>query len=99
MEEDYELIDNEEKRRYEFRIDGKAAVIEYIRTPAGEIYFAHTEVPRELSGKGIASKLTEKAFEDVERSGFILTPLCPYTIAYLHRHPEWKRIVKKGIHF
>jgi predicted GNAT family acetyltransferase len=98
MEEKYELIDNEKHHRYEFRINGMLAMIEYIRTPNGDIYFAHTEVPRELGGMGIASKLTEKALEDVERQGLILTPLCPYTITYLRRHPEWRRIVKKGLH-
>ena len=46
MTEEYELIDNEESRRYEFRIDGHIAKIEYIKTPNGEIYLTHTEVPR-----------------------------------------------------
>lgn len=32
MAEDYELIDNEENRRYEFRIDGHIAKIEYIKS-------------------------------------------------------------------
>ena len=29
MAEDYKLIDNEEKHRYEFQIDGKIAEIDY----------------------------------------------------------------------
>lgn len=60
MAEDYELIDNEENRRYEFRIDGHIAKIEYIKTPNGEIYLTHTEVPRALGGKGIGSQLVER---------------------------------------
>ena len=31
MAEDYKLIDNEEKHRYEFQIDGKIAEIDYIK--------------------------------------------------------------------
>jgi predicted GNAT family acetyltransferase len=98
MEEEYELIDNEKEHRYEFSINGLVPVIEYIRTKTGEIFFVHTEVPMQLGGLGIAGKLTKKALEDVERQGLILTPLCPYTIAYIRRHPEWRRVIKKGIH-
>ena len=32
MAEDYKLIDNEEKHRYEFQIDGKIAEIDYIKS-------------------------------------------------------------------
>ena len=38
MAEDYKLIDNEEKHRYEFQIDGKIAEIDYIKSNNGEIY-------------------------------------------------------------
>ena len=65
MAEDYKLIDNEEKHRYEFQIDGKIAEIDYIKSNNGEIY---------------------------------LVPLCPFVAGYIHKHPEWKRIVMRGIH-
>ncbi len=68
MAEDYKLIDNEEKHRYEFQIDGKIAEIDYIKSNNGEIYLVHTE------------------------------PLCPFVAGYIHKHPEWKRIVMRGIH-
>lgn len=45
MAEDYKLIDNEEKHRYEFQIDDKIAKIDYIKSNNGEIYLVHTEVP------------------------------------------------------
>ena len=35
MAEDYKLIDNEEKHRYEFQIDGKIAEIDYIKSNNG----------------------------------------------------------------
>ena len=41
MAEDYKLIDNEEKHRYEFQIDGKIAEIDYIKSNNGEIYLVH----------------------------------------------------------
>lgn len=48
MAEDYKLIDNEEKHRYEFQIDDKIAKIDYIKSNNGEIYLVHTEVPASL---------------------------------------------------
>ena len=98
MAEDYKLIDNEEKHRYEFQIDGKIAEIDYIKSNNGEIYLVHTEVPASLSGKGVGSQLAEKALTDIERQGLRLVPLCPFVAGYIHKHPEWKRIVMRGIH-
>ena len=105
MAEDYKLIDNEEKHRYEFQIDGKIAEIDYIKSSNGEIYLerirvylVHTEVPASLGGKGVGSQLAEKALADIERQGLRLVPLCPFVAGYIHKHPEWKRIVMRGIH-
>ena len=77
MAEDYKLIDNEEKHRYEFQIDGKIAEIDYIKSNNGEIYLVHTEVPASLGGKGVGSQLAEKALADIERQGLRLVPLLP----------------------
>ena len=51
MAEDHKLIDNEEKHRYEFQIDGKIAEIDYIKSNNGEIYLVHTEVPASLGSR------------------------------------------------
>lgn len=92
MAEDFKLIDNEEKNRYEFRIDENIAEIDYIKSD-GEIYFVHTEVPASMGGRGIGSELAEKALQDVERQGLRLVPLCPFIAGYIQKHPEWRRIV------
>ena len=74
------------------------AKIEYIKTPNGEIYLTHTEVPRALGGKGIGSQLVEKTLKDIEQKDLRLVPLCPFVAGYIHKHPEWRRIVMKGFH-
>ena len=94
MEADYELIDNEERHQYEFHVDKYTPKIEYIKSRMGR----HTEVPTQLGGKGIGSQLVEKALKDIEKQGLRLVPLCPFVAGYIHKHPEWKRIVMKGIH-
>lgn len=95
--DDYELIDNEENHQYEFRIGNKVPFIEYIKTKNGEIYLTHTQVPAALEGKGVGSQLVEKALKDIERQELRLVPLCPFVAGYIQKHPDWRRIVMKGI--
>ena len=55
-------------------------------------------VDDEQRGKGIGSQLAEKTLKDIEKQGLRLVPLCPFVAGYIHKHPEWKRIVMRGIH-
>lgn len=93
---DLELQDNPDKKRYEALIGDSTAFIEYIKAK-NKIYLTHTEVPNELEGKGIGSRLVLKVLEDIEKKGLILVPLCPFVALYLKKHPEWKRLVLPGI--
>lgn len=95
--EDYTLIDNKEKKQYEFHIDKYTPKIEYIKSETGEIYLTHTEVPVALEGKGIGSQLIKKALEDIKAQGLRLVPLCPFVAGYIQKNPEWRTIVMRGI--
>lgn len=96
MSKDLEVVDNPSAKQYEAEVEGSLARIEYIKAQ-DKIYLTHTEVPRELEGKGIGSALVLKVLEDIEAKGLTLVPLCPFVALYLKRHPEWKRLVMKGI--
>ena len=93
---DYQLINNEAAKRYEFQIDGHTPLIEYIKTNQ-KIFLTHTEVPPALEGKGIGSALIKSVLEDVDQKGLTLVPLCPFVAGYIKKHPEWKRLVLKGV--
>ncbi|MCA5584941.1 MULTISPECIES: GNAT family N-acetyltransferase [Parabacteroides] len=97
MMDDYELIDNTENHQYEFHIGKLVPKIEYIKSKNGEIYLTHTEVPVQLEGKGVGSQLVEKVLKDIERQELRLVPLCPFVAGYIKKHPDWRRIVMKGI--
>ncbi|GAB6119740.1 GNAT family N-acetyltransferase [Dysgonomonas termitidis] len=97
--ENYQLIDNAEESRYEFHIGKHMPLVEYLRTDNGEIYLTHTEVPVALEGQGIGSQLAEKVLADIESKGLSLVPLCPFIAGYIKKHPDWRRIVMKGINF
>ncbi|MDR0988955.1 MAG: N-acetyltransferase [Prevotellaceae bacterium] len=99
MNEPYELIDNTERRQYEFRIGERLALISYLKPSAGkDIFLTHTEVPISLGGKGIGSQLVEQTLKDIEQKGLEVVPLCPFVASYIHKHPQWKRLVKHGYH-
>jgi uncharacterized protein len=88
-----EVKDNPAQNRFEATIEGHAAIIDYKLGP-GEITVLHTEVPKELEGRGIAGAMTKFALEQIRERGLQLIPLCPYMRAYLKKHPEYQDLVK-----
>lgn len=92
MKTKYELVHNEAASQYEYHIDGKLAQFVY-DDQNGVLYITHTFVPKELGGRGIAGALTKDALDDIEKRGLKIKPLCSYTVAYLEKHPEYKRLL------
>ncbi len=96
MEANYTLINNTDAKQYEFHVDGFTPKVEYIIAQE-RIFLTHTEIPKELEGKGIGSALVKAVLEDIEKQNLTLVPLCPFVALVLKRNPEWKRLVMKGI--
>ena len=92
----YILIDNADAKRYEFEMEGKRPIIEYIKAKE-KIYLTHTEVPDSMAGKGVGKALVGQVLEDIKEKGLTLIPLCPFVALYIKRNPEWKELVLKGI--
>jgi hypothetical protein len=72
--------------------DGHVAFAQYDLS-LGLITFTHTEVPKELSGKGIGSMLAQGALELVRAHGFKVASTCPFMTAYLSKHPEFNDLL------
>lgn len=87
-----DVIDNPGKSRFELAVGGALAIAEY-RIEDGKVVLIHTEVPEELSGQGIGSKLAKGVFEAIRASGRKVVPRCPFMAAYLERHPEYADLV------
>jgi predicted GNAT family acetyltransferase len=99
MKEEYvklKLIKNEKANQFEMAVDGHTAIIVYKEYP-GKIALIHTEVPPVLEGKGVATAIIEKALNYIEQNNLKLIPICPVVVAYVKRHPEWRRIVDDGV--
>ncbi len=77
-----DVVNNATAHRFELEVDGHVAAAYYELKP-GVITFTHTEVPKELGGKGVGSKLVKGALEQVRRDGLKVVPDCPFVNAYI----------------
>jgi len=84
--------DNPARHRYELEVDGHVAFAEY-RLAAGVIKFIHTEVPKELGGKGVGSTLARGALEDVRRRGLRVVAQCPFIKGFMDKHAEFSDLL------
>ena len=63
-----DVVNNKVHHRYELAVDGHLAAT-YYKISGDVITFVHTEVPPELGGKGIGSKLVKGALDQVRSEG------------------------------
>lgn len=89
------IRDNAELGRFEITVGDAVAFLEYTRGPS-ELVLVHTEVPAELRGRGLASRLARHAFALAEREGMRVEPVCPFQLAWVERHPEVHRLLHRA---
>jgi hypothetical protein len=81
------LVVDEDRSRFEMAVDGHTAFITFRRSD-GTITLVHTEVPEELGGRGVGTKLVAEALAYVRDNGLSLVAECPFVRRYLKRHPD-----------
>jgi predicted GNAT family acetyltransferase len=84
--------DNKALSRFELDTDGHTAFADY-RVTNGTMTFTHTEVPPELGGRGIASRLIQGALEAVRAQGLKVVSQCSFVTAYIERHPDFRGLL------
>ncbi len=87
------VSDNPARHRYELAVDGHIAAT-YYAVADGVITFIHTEVPPELGGKGIASKLIRGALDQVRAEGLKVIAQCPFVKAFIDKHADYQDLLK-----
>ncbi len=80
------VVDNREESRFEVRVDGHLAELDY-RRRGDRLVLIHTEVPAELGGRGIGGILVTAAIDEAAAEGLTVLPLCPFARSWLERHP------------
>lgn len=89
---EHAVHDNTARHRFELEADGHIAFSEYKRAP-GLITITHTEVPKELGGRGIGTALAHGLMALIRAEGIKVKPLCPFVKAYIEKHPEYADLV------
>ncbi len=74
--------------RYELEVDGHVAIAMYKRD-GNVVTFTHTEVPKELGGRGIGSRLAQGALALTRAEGHKVVAKCPFIAGYIAKHPEF----------
>jgi predicted GNAT family acetyltransferase len=84
--------DNKVQNRFELDVGDAIAFANYRQTPSAVI-ITHTETPRGLRGRGIASELVKGALELIRADGRQVIAGCGFVVDYLRKHPEFADIV------
>ena len=89
-----EIRNNPALHRFELDVgDGQIAVAYYQLAP-GVITFTHTEVPQQLWGRGIGSKVARGAFDYARAQRLKVVAKCPFMSAYAAKHPEFNDLLR-----
>jgi uncharacterized protein len=84
--------DNKAQSRFELDVEGGIAFANYSLTPSAVI-ITHTETPRALRGRGVASELVKGALALIRADRRKVIAGCGFVADYLQKHPEYGDIV------
>jgi uncharacterized protein len=90
-----EIVNNRAQHRFELMVEGHLAAA-YYKTDGEVVTFEHTEVPKELGGKGIGSKLVQGALDQVRAEGLKVIAECPFFKGWIAKHPEYQGLMKES---
>jgi predicted GNAT family acetyltransferase len=84
---------NTAKHRFELDVEGHIAAAYYERS-GNVITFEHTEVPAELGGKGVGSRLVKGALDQARSEGLQVMAQCPFVKAWIGKNPAYADLLK-----
>ena len=90
-----EVVNNPAQQRYELTVDGHLAAT-YYKMSQGIITFVHTEVPPELGGKGIGSKLIRGALDQVRAGGLKVIAECPFVKGFIEKNAPYQDLLERS---
>lgn len=81
------VTNNEAEGQYELSTGSRTAIAAYTRE-GDTVSFTHTEVPEEMEGEGIGTRLVAGALEDVRARNLKAAPVCSFVRHYMETHPD-----------
>jgi predicted GNAT family acetyltransferase len=91
------VADNPGESRFELRLDGELVGFAEYRPAGDSVIIAHTEIADGHEGEGLGGVLVRAALERIRSSGKTVIPTCPFTAAYIARHPEFVELVAPAL--
>ena len=89
MSADVQTSRDDERSRYEGRLDGEVVTVLAFLRRGDVLDLTHTGTEPAFRGRGLASAVTQAALDDVRRRGEHVHPSCPFAVAFLNDHPEY----------
>jgi predicted GNAT family acetyltransferase len=88
-----DVVNDKARNRFELEVEGHLAASFY-KMDGDVITFIHTEVPPELNGKGVGSRLVQGALDQARTAGWKVVPQCPFVKAWIAKHPDYKDLLQ-----
>lgn len=88
-----EVVDAPERDRFELLRDGERLGFVDYRPAGASLIIAHTEIDAGHEGEGLGSALVGGMLDQLRAAGRTVIPLCPFTSAYIARHPDYLDVV------
>lgn len=82
------MTDNAGKSRYELLLDGRVVGFADYRRHDDHLTVVHTEIEDGHEGEGLGSFLMRHVLDAAADAGLPVHPACPFTAAYIRRHPD-----------
>jgi uncharacterized protein len=91
------VTDNPEESRFELvDTDRLLGWVDY--RPAGaSLIIAHTEIAQGNERQGLGSVLVRDMLDQLRAADRTVIPLCPFTAAFIRRHPEYADLVEPSL--
>jgi predicted GNAT family acetyltransferase len=82
-----EILDAPPERRFVYRDGDALAELQY-ELRGDRFFLLHTEVPDELSGRGLGGRLVRAAVDRAARDHLTIVPWCAFARRWLNEHPD-----------
>ncbi|MGK2905548.1 MAG: GNAT family N-acetyltransferase [Desulfuromonadales bacterium] len=90
---DVTITNNQSVERFEIKYEKFMALLEYKITD-NQMTLVHTEVPKELEGKGLGGKLVKFALEHALLNNLGVVAQCEFAQSYIERHKEYSSLLR-----
>jgi uncharacterized protein len=87
------VADHPEAGRYELIAENERIGFVTYRMEPGVIAFLHAEVNPAHERQGWGSRLVAGALDDARARGLKVRPVCPFVVAYIESHPDYRDLL------